>query len=46
MKEYKCDFFFAVHSMAKVPITACPKSNWNHSLPMIAIMAASTTRNV
>ena len=45
-KSNQCDRVFTVHRMAKVPITTCSKSNWNHSLPMIAIMAGTTTRKV
>ena len=42
-----CDRVFTVQRMSKVPLAKCSEQNGrNESLPLIAIMAATTTRKV
>jgi len=45
-KINSCDQVFTVQRMARVPVTKCSKGNLNESLPLIAVMAATTTRKV
>lgn len=46
-KTHNCDRVFTVERMKKVPITACsPEHLHNKTLPLIALMAATTTRKV
>lgn len=46
-KTHNCDRVFTVQRMAQIPITACSKEHYgNKSLPLIALMAATTTRKV
>lgn len=45
-KERRCDMVFTAARMSKKQITFCEEPNFDQSLPLISVLAASTTRKV
>lgn len=45
-KERRCDMVFTAARMGKKPVTVCEAPNYDQSLPLISVLAASTTRKI
>lgn len=45
-KNRQCDLVFTSSRMGKKKVSSCPSTNLNESLPLIAVMAATTTRKM
>lgn len=45
-KDRRCDMVFTAARMGKKPVTRCESPNYDQSLPLISVLAASTTRRI